>query len=164
MLPITTQALALATKRASRPIYTGPVYAATFAVLPKGTLLFKQRRHLMTNAALFIGWGTPMPGRERQAVRVLNEATQYYSWLQQQGRIESFEPVLLEQHGGDLDGFVLLRGDEEQLSRLRTDAEFQHNVTRAGLVVNNLGIVGGFIGDNLNRMMGDYQSQIDELT
>ena len=118
----------------------------------------------MANAALFIGWGTPMPGRERQAIRVLNEATQYYSWLQQQGRIESFEPVLLEQHGGDLDGFVLLRGDEEQLSRLRTDAEFQHNVTRAGLVVNNLGIVGGFIGDNLNRMMGDYQSQIDELT
>lgn len=118
----------------------------------------------MANAALFIGWGVPVPGRERQALRVFNESIQYYSWLQQQGRIESFEPVLLEQHGGDLGGFVLLRGDDEQLSRLRTDTEFQHNTTRAGLVVSNLGVVSGFIGENLSRIMGDYQSQVDELT
>ncbi|HEU5200231.1 MAG TPA: hypothetical protein VFU32_11370 [Ktedonobacterales bacterium] len=118
----------------------------------------------MANAALFIGWGTPVPGRERQALRVFNESLQHYSSLQQQGRIESFEPVMLEQHGGELNGFVLLRGDEEQLNRLRTDAEFQHNTTRAGLVVSNLGVVNGFIGDTLTRSMGDYQSQIDELT
>lgn len=118
----------------------------------------------MANAALFIGWGTPVPGRERQALRVFNDSLQYYSRLQQQGHIESFEPVLLEQHGGDLGGFVLLRGNQEQLSSLRADAEFQHNTTRAGLVVENLGVVSGFLGENLNRIMGDYQAQLDELT
>jgi hypothetical protein len=145
-------------------IYTGPVYAAIFAVLPKGILLFEQRRHYMANAVLFIGWGTPVPGRERQALRVFNDSLQYYSRLQQEGQIESFEPVLLEQHGNELGSFILLRGDQEQLSRLRADTEFQHNTTRAGLVVENLGVVSGFLGDNLNRIMGDYQTQIDELT
>jgi hypothetical protein len=118
----------------------------------------------MANAALFIGWGIPVRGRERQAIRVFNETLQYYGWLQQQGKIESFEPALLEEHGGDLGGFILIRGDQEQLSRLRIDPEFQHNIVRASLVVDNLGVVGASIGDSLNRLIGDYQSQIEELT
>lgn len=118
----------------------------------------------MANAALFVGWGIPVRGRERQALRVFNDTLQYYGSLQQQGKIEHFEPALLEEHGGDLGGFILIHGDLEQLSRLRVDPEFQHNTLRAGLVVEKLGVVGAHIGDNLNRLMGDYQSQIEELT
>ena len=118
----------------------------------------------MANAGLFIGWENPVPGRERQALRVFNDSLQYYTALQQQGRIESFESVLLENHGGDLGGFILLRGDKEQLSRLRVDPEFQHNVVRSTLVAGRFGVVGASLGDELNRLMGDYQSQIDELT
>jgi hypothetical protein len=50
-------------------------------------------------------------GRERQALKVFGEAFEYYSRLQQEGEIESFEPVILEPHGGELGGFFLLRGD-----------------------------------------------------
>ena len=46
----------------------------------------------------------------RQAIKVFNEVFEYYSRLQQEGQIESFEPVLLEAHGGELGGFFLLRG------------------------------------------------------
>ncbi len=118
----------------------------------------------MANAALFLGWGTPVRGREDKAVQVFNDTLQYYTRLQREGTIESFEPVLLESHGGDLGGFILLRGDQERLNRLRADAEFLHNVTRASLVVENLGVVGAFIGEGLNRFMGDYQAQAGELT
>jgi hypothetical protein len=71
----------------------------------------------MANAAIFIGWGNVVRGRERKALQVFNEALHYWSGLQQQGEIESFEPVLLELHGGDLNGFILIRGDRDKLNR-----------------------------------------------
>jgi len=37
-----------------------------------------------------------------------------------EGEIESFEMVLLEPHGGELGGFILLRGDQDKLARIRT--------------------------------------------
>jgi hypothetical protein len=56
----------------------------------------------MAASALFVGFGDPVRGRERQAIKVFNEAVGYYSGLQQNGEIEAFEPVFLEAHGGDL--------------------------------------------------------------
>src|SRR5579872_97524 len=73
---------------------------------------------IMADSGLFIGFGAPVRGRERQATKVFNEAFEYYSRLQQEGEIESFEPVLLEPHGGELDGFFLLRGDQDKLARI----------------------------------------------
>jgi hypothetical protein len=37
----------------------------------------------MADSGLFIGFGTPVRGRERQASKVFNEAFEYYSRLQQ---------------------------------------------------------------------------------
>ena len=58
----------------------------------------------MADSGLFIGFGAPIRGRERQAIKVFNETFEYYSRLQQEGEIESFEPVILEPHGGELNG------------------------------------------------------------
>jgi hypothetical protein len=65
----------------------------------------------MANATLVIGWGPAVQGREQKALQVFSEAIQYYTRLQQQGQIDSFEPVALEPHGGDLNGFLLVGGD-----------------------------------------------------
>jgi hypothetical protein len=117
----------------------------------------------MANAALFIGFGTPVRGRERKAVQEFQATLQYYGRLQQQGVIESFEPAFLEPHGGDLGGFILLRGDRERLARLRTDEEFNRYTLRASLVVESLGVVSATIGDELQRQMGVYQQALGEL-
>jgi hypothetical protein len=70
----------------------------------------------MADSGLFIGFGASVRGRERQALKVFGEAFEYFSRLQQAGEIESFEPVALEPHGGDLSGFFLLRGDQDKLA------------------------------------------------
>src|SRR5712692_4575162 len=106
----------------------------------------------MANAALFIGWGPAVRGREQKALQVFNEVLQYYTQLQQQGTIESFEPVALEPHGGDLNGFLLIRGDQEKLNRLRTSQDFIRLNNRGSLVVENLGVIGAFIGEGLQRL------------
>ena len=118
----------------------------------------------MATSALVIGWGTVVRGREQKALQVFNEAIQYYAQLQQQGTIESFEPVLLEPHGGDLAGFVLLRGDREKLNALHTSEEFLRLNNRAVQVVDNFGVVTAFIGEELQRQFADFQTQAAELS
>lgn len=118
----------------------------------------------MADAVLFIGWGAVTPGRERQATEVFGQVMQYYDRLRRDGEISGFQPVLLEPHGGDLGGFVLLQGDQQRLNQLRVTPEFLHNVNRAELVVRNLGVVMGFVGEELTRLMSDFQSQANELT
>ena len=118
----------------------------------------------MATGALMIGWGSVVPGREQKSLQVFNEAIQYYTRLVQQGTIESFEPVALEPHGGDLEGFVLVRGDREKLNALRTSEEFLRLNNRAALVVNNLGVINAFIGEELQRLFADFGAQAAELS
>ncbi len=67
----------------------------------------------MAMGALFIGWGQAVHGREQKALEVFQEALRYSGRLQQDGEIQSFEPVALEPHGGDLAGFLLINGDPD---------------------------------------------------
>src|SRR3972149_11528442 len=103
----------------------------------------------MADAAIFDGFGIPRSGRERRALSVLDEALRYYAAPQQAGALESFEPVLLEPHGGDLGGFILLRGEPAKLDRIRRSAEFQRLTTRAGLVAERIGVVTAYVGGEL---------------
>ena len=117
----------------------------------------------MADFGLFIGFGSAARGRERQAIKVFNEAGEYYSRLQQQGEIEGFEPVFLEPHGGDLNGFILIRGDAEKLSALRVSDEFTQLSIRALLVVNSFGVVAADMGERLQSQMAFYTEQIGAI-
>ena len=79
----------------------------------------------MADAGLFIGWGEVVRGREAEAVETFNSTMEYFGGLQADGTIESIEPVFLEPHGGDLQGFFFLRGEAEKLATLRVDDEFR---------------------------------------
>jgi hypothetical protein len=118
----------------------------------------------MADFGLFIGFGAPVRGREQQAMKVFNEVFEYYSRLQQEGEIDSFEPVLLEPHGGELDGFFLLRGDQEKLARVRSSEEFQRFTVRGQLIVENIGVVGAVLGGELMKQMSVFSEQVEELT
>jgi hypothetical protein len=118
----------------------------------------------MADSGLFIGFGAPVRGRERQATKVFNEAFEYYARLQQEGEIESFEPVLLEPHGGELDGFFLLRGDQDKLARIRSSEEFERLTVRGQLIIENLGFVGAALGGRLMSQLSMFGEQVEELT
>jgi hypothetical protein len=118
----------------------------------------------MADSGIFIGFGAPVRGRERQAIKVFNESFEYYARLQQEGEIESFEPVLLEPHGGELTGYFLLRGDKGKLARIRGSEEFERLTARADLIVENLGIVAAFLGEQLMSQMSVFSQQVEELT
>lgn len=118
----------------------------------------------MADSILFIGWSTPVRGRERQSLTVFQESVSYWGKLQSDGKIESFDVALLAPHGGDLNGFAILRGEGEKLDEVRRDEEFQRLLTRANLIVEGLGAVPGVTGDELAAQMSRGQAQLDELT
>jgi hypothetical protein len=114
----------------------------------------------MAEAGLFIGWGANVAGREERGLEVFNEAIQFWAQLESDGRIESFEVVLLAPHGGELEGFALLRGTRDQVGALVMDEDFERMNTRAALIVQDLGIVPAVLGDGLGRAIGIYQEEL----
>ena len=117
----------------------------------------------MADAGIFVGFGNPVRGREAQAVELFNETLAWYASLQEEGEIESFEPVFLEPHGGDLSGFILIRGDAEKLAALRVSDEFTQFTIRADILVESIGVVGADMGERLQSQMAFYVDQIGAI-
>jgi hypothetical protein len=117
----------------------------------------------MAGEALFIGWGAPVRGREKQSLQVFQESVEYWGKLQQDGRIESFDILLLSPHGGDLQGFAVLRGDRKALADVRFSEEFERLVARASAIVDSVGVIPGYGGEALAQQMGIFQEVADEF-
>ena len=114
----------------------------------------------MADAGLFIGWGEVVRGREDRALDVFNETVELYGQMESDGRIESSEVVLLNPHGGELAGYALLRGSEAQIDAVARDEDFERVMTRASLIVDDLGVIPAAIGEGLGRAMAIYQEEI----
>jgi len=114
----------------------------------------------MADAGLFIGWGQVVRGREDRALDVFNETLEFYGQLQSDGRIEDFEVALLDPHGGELQGYVMLRGSEDQIDAVHRDEDFERLMTKASLVVDDLGLIRASIGEGLARAMAIYQEEL----
>jgi hypothetical protein len=113
----------------------------------------------MSTDAIFMGWNRSVPGREATSAEHFQEFLGYLGGLQQAGKIASFEPVLLNPHGGDLNGFVLIRGDSAQIDALSASEEWQIHITRGGFHLEGLGIVRGVTGEGVMAWMARW-SQI----
>ena len=117
----------------------------------------------MADEALFIGWGEVVRGRESKSLEVFSEALQYYAGVQSDGVIDSVDAWFLGPHGGDLAGFFLLRGERERLDELQRRPEFERLLTRAGMIVDRVGVVPAYTGEALGRLMGLFQEASAEL-
>jgi hypothetical protein len=117
----------------------------------------------MADAGLFVGWSAPVTGREAKGLEVFGEAVAYYGKSVDAGEIASSEVVFLSPHGGGLAGFFLLRGTPEQCAALRDEDEFQRILTRAGLVVQDLGVVPALLGGAVGEQVAMYQEAIGDI-
>jgi hypothetical protein len=114
----------------------------------------------MANHALFVGWNVPVRGREKEASMLFQRSLEYYGQLQAKGTIESFEPVVLGRHGGDMNGYVLLRGDQNKLDKLRHEPDFIDLVLECGNLVDGFGVTEAYINDGLADIMMRWNKSI----
>ena len=103
----------------------------------------------MADRLIFIGWNRPVVGREQQAMKLFQKAMEYYSKLQSGGKIESFEPVILAHHGGELNGFIILRGESKKLAEVREESTFLEYTIESGYCLEGFGIVSGYTGEGM---------------
>jgi hypothetical protein len=117
----------------------------------------------MAEAALFTGWGAPVRGREQKGLEIFNEALAYWGQQQESGAIESFEVTLLSPHGGDLAGFILAKGSQDQLAAIRASDEFGRLNVRAAQIVDNFGVVDAVVDDGVGPQVQLYQEAVNEI-
>jgi hypothetical protein len=113
----------------------------------------------MADRVLFTSWGTVVRGREERALEVFNEILGFYGRLQQEGRIESLDVVLLAPAIG-IRGYLAVHGSGEQLDALRKDEEYLRLMIDAELMVDDLNIVEGWANQGVAHQLGLYQGQI----
>ena len=116
----------------------------------------------MAEAALCTVWGEIVPGREKQALNVYNEAMQWWAGLQQDGKIESFDVIALAPSGGEVTGFLVARGTAEQIDSLRRTKEYQEQLARVQLIASHLRVADAYVDEGLAQLMGEYQEVIDK--
>jgi hypothetical protein len=109
----------------------------------------------MADRLLFIGWGSPIPGREERALEVFSETVGLYGRMQQDGRIESFDVTLLTSNAS-LNGYMELHGSSAQMAVLRDDAEFMRAIADASMIVADLNVIDGFANEGVAQQMGIF--------
>ena len=85
---------------------------------------------------------------------------QFYSKLQADGRIESFDTVVLDAHGGDLNGFIMLKGSSQQIAAVRQDSAWIELMVEAGYCIEGVGGISGYIGEGTMNIMSGYMKLI----
>ena len=109
----------------------------------------------MADRLLFIGWGTPVRGREERALEVFNESMGVYGRMQQDGRIESFNVALLTANAA-LNGYIELHGTAAQIAALQEDAEFHRIMADASLIVEDLNVIVGYANGGVAEQLAIY--------
>jgi hypothetical protein len=116
----------------------------------------------VADRVLFIGWGTVVRGMEAHGLEVFNEALGLLGRMQQEGRIDSFDVVLLEPNA-DLNGYVQVKGSAEQITALRADEEFRRSTADAMMTVDKVRHIEGATNEGVAREVALYQAATERI-
>ena len=114
----------------------------------------------MASSVVFFGWSRAVPGREKVSAGHFDEFVKYLGGLQQKGAIQAFDVVFLDFHGGDLNGFFLIKGESTKLDTLVSTTDWITHITRASLHLEGSGIIRGVTGDEIMKRMAIWTSAI----
>ena len=118
----------------------------------------------MAEAGVWVAWGIPARGRERQALDLLKQTTtEYLEHMVAEGRIERFDTAILKPQSTELGGFILIQGTKEQIDALRDDHDFARWVTQIQLVADKVGIVDAWVNQGVPDAIGLYEEALERL-
>ncbi len=111
----------------------------------------------MADAGIFMSWDRPAPGQGTKALDLYKRLTTYLTALHAEGRVASWEPVLLSAHGGQLGGFLLIRGKRENLDLVRESSQFREIMVRGNSAMLRFRVVRAHFGEEAQEIMNIYQ-------
>ena len=114
----------------------------------------------MDSSVILFGWNRSIPGREKVSAAHFDEFVKYLGGLQQKGAIGAFDVVFLDVHGGDLNGFFMIRGESGKLDMLVSTSDWVTHITRASLHLEGSGVIRGVTGDEVMKRMAIWTNAI----
>jgi hypothetical protein len=112
-----------------------------------------------TNVVLF-GWNRSLPGREHISAAHFEDFVKYLNGVKEDGGIRDYDVVFLDPHGGDLNGFFLIRAESKKLDTLLSSAEWITHMTRASMHLNSPGAIRGVTGERVAERMALWAGSI----
>ena len=107
----------------------------------------------MDRNIIFFAWNRSVPGREQVSAAHFQDFVGFLEGQAAAGNIQGFDVAFLDPHGGDLNGFFVIRGDPSRLDALVGTAEWMEHMTRAALHLEGSGTVRGVTGDGVKDRM-----------
>ena|SRR5580704_9951790 len=114
----------------------------------------------MANDVMFIGWNRPIAGREQAASELFMHSMEFYESQKKAGNLAGYEVVLLDPHGGELNGYVLLRGARAKLDALVASDEFVSIMVKASVFLTEVGAIHGVTGEAVGQRIGQYLAAV----
>ncbi len=105
-------------------------------------------------------WIASIAGREGMAAELFAHTIGYFEKLKAGSQLESCEPVFLNRHGGDLNGFFLLKGTHAQLDTMMSSDEFVDITMRAEQYLQGVGVITGYTGSMIPDLMQRWMKTI----
>jgi hypothetical protein len=114
----------------------------------------------MNANAVFFAWNRPIPGREKISSAHFQDFVKFLTESQGRGAITSFDVMFLNNHGGDMNGFFLIRGEAAKLAEFVGSDEWTAHMMRASFHLENSGAVLGVTGDAVAKRFELWNSFI----
>lgn len=99
------------------------------------------------NSVMFLGYNRPVTGREIAASQTIESLVKYLEKAIKSKLITSYDTVSLTVHGGDLNGFILIRGNRKNLDEMRASEEFDELAIKAHMVMTGVSVLTGVYGE-----------------
>ena len=115
---------------------------------------------MIESNAIMFGWNRPQQGREGMAGELFAHTVNYFEKLKSSSNLESYEPVFLADHGGDLGGYFMLKGTHAQLDTMTSNDEWVDIVMRAGHCLTGVGVIQCYTGSVIPEMMARWTKSI----
>jgi hypothetical protein len=106
-----------------------------------------------TGNALLVGWNKAESGKEKRALEHFMDFHGYLEGLKKAGTITGWHDVLLNPHGGDMNGFVLITGEPAKLSELQRNEAWLAHVVRGSINMTNFGVATATTGDGALELL-----------
>ena len=118
----------------------------------------------MADAALFIGWGQVVRGREKRAVQVFNESVEYWGeGCRATARSRTSRWCSWRRTAATFRASPCCAAARSRSASCCADEESGAASRGADQIIDSQGVIDAAIGEGIARGMAQYQGEVDDL-